>query len=74
MIILGVLVSHGRKNHVHKSLNKAVHSYDYKKGLGLHKSDLSCGAVTDITSQSKFFPKYAQKPNSFKYSSDYLQA
>ena len=66
-------MSHGRENHVHKSPNKAVPSYD-KKGLGLHESDISCGAVTDITSQSKFFPKYAQKPNSFKYSSDYLQA
>ena len=66
MIILGVLVSHGRKNHVHKSLNKAVHSYDYKKGLGLHKSDLSCGAVTDITSQPYIFSEICSKTQFFQ--------
>ena len=59
-------MSHERENYVHKSLNKAVHSYDYKKGPGLHESDVSCGAVTDITSQPYIFLKYAQKLNSSK--------
>ena len=48
-------MSHGRENHVHKSLNEAVHSYDYKKGPGLHESHVSCGAVNNITTQPYIF-------------------
>ena len=66
LIILGVLVSHGRENHVHRNLNKAVHSYDYKKGPGLHESDVSCDAATDITQQPYIFSKICSKTQFFR--------
>ena len=48
-------MSYERENHVPKSLYKALTSYDCKKGPGLHKSDIFCGVVSDITSQPYIF-------------------
>ena len=69
IIILGVwevVYFYGPESQVLKILYRAVPSFDYEEGPGLHKSDISCVAVTDITSQPYIFLKYAQKLHSSK--------
>ena len=46
---------YGWESQVYKIIYKAVPSYDYEEGPGLHKSDISCGVVSDITSQPYIF-------------------